>query len=186
MFGDAVVRLEVGGVTEPIRSASGFHLVQLVDKRGAERQIVEQTRARHILVAPDELTDENAARRRLATLRERIVNGEDFGELARVHSDDSGSAAEGRRSRLDRPGNTVPAFERVMESLEAGGLSRPFKSLYGWHIVQVLERRERDDTDAAPAGRGDAQAAGEKDRGEHAGLGPSVARRGLREYRLDE
>ena len=149
MFGDAVVRLEVGGVTEPIRSASGFHLVKLVDKRGAERQIVEQTRARHILITPDELTDENAARRRLATLRERIVNGEDFGELARVHSDDPGSAPKGGDLGWIDPGNTVPAFERVMESVEAGGLSRPFKSQYGWHIVQVLERRERDDTDAA-------------------------------------
>ena len=149
MFGDAVLRLEVGQVTEPIRSASGFHLVKLVDKRDSDRQIVEQTRARHILVTLDELTDENAARRQLATLRERIVNGEDFAELSRIHSDDSGSAAKGGDLGWLDPGSTVPAFERVMDSLEPGGLSQPFRSQFGWHIVQVLERRERDDTDAA-------------------------------------
>ena len=149
VFGEAVLRLEVGDVTEPIRSASGFHLVKLVDRRGSERQIVEQTRARHILVTLDELTDEDAARRRLATLRERIVNGEDFGELARIHSDDSGTAPRGGELGWIDPGNTVPAFERMMDSLESGGLSPPFRSQFGWHIVQVLERRERDDTDLA-------------------------------------
>ena len=149
MFGDALLRLEVGQVTEPIRSASGFHLVKLVDKRGSERQMVRQTRARHILIALDELTDETAARRQLSALRERIVNGEDFGGIARIHSDDSGSAPKGGELGWVDPGNTVPVFERVMDSLEPGGLSEPFRSQFGWHIVQVLERRERDDTDAA-------------------------------------
>ena len=149
MFGDAVVRLEVGGVTEPIRSASGFHLVKLVDKRGSERQMVRQTRARHILIALDELTDDTAARRQLSALRERIVNGQDFGELARIHSDDSGSAPKGGELGWIDPGNTVPVFERMMDSLDAGGLSEPFKSQYGWHVVQVLERRERDGTETS-------------------------------------
>ena len=149
VFGDAVVRLEVGEVTEPVRSASGFHIVKLIDKRGGDRQIVAQTRARHILIALDELTDETAARRQVSALHERIVNGEDFGELARIHSDDSGSAAKGGELGWIDPGNTVPVFERMMDSLAPGGLSEPFKSQFGWHIVQVLERRERDDTDAA-------------------------------------
>ena len=149
VFGDAVLGLEVGEVTEPIRSASGFHLVKLVDKRGRERQMVVQTRARHILIALDDLTDDTEARRQLSVLRERIVNGQDFGELARIHSDDSGSAAKGGELGWIDPGNTVPVFERMLDSLNPGGLSEPFKSQFGWHIVQVLERRERDDTDAA-------------------------------------
>ena len=149
MFGDALLRLEVGEITEPIRSASGFHLVKLVDKRDSERQMVRQTRARHVLIALDELTDDTAARRQLSALRERIVNGEDFGEIARIHSDDSGSAPKGGELGWIDPGNTVPVFERTMDSLEPGGLSRPFRSQFGWHIVQVLERRVRDDTEAA-------------------------------------
>ena len=149
VFGDAVTRLEVGGITEPIRSASGFHLVRLIDKRDSERQIVRQTRARHILIALDELTDDAGARRQLSALHERIVNGEDFGELARIHSDDSGSAPRGGELGWIDPGNTVPVFERAMDSLAPGELGEPFKSQYGWHIVQVLERRERDDTETS-------------------------------------
>ena len=149
MFGDALLRLEVGEITEPIRSASGFHLVKLIDKRDSERQMVRQTRARHVLIALDELTDDTTARRQLSALRERIVNGEDFGEIARIHSDDSGSAPKGGDLGWIDPGNTVPVFERAMDSLEPGGLSRPFRSQFGWHIVQVLERRVRDDTEAA-------------------------------------
>ena len=149
MFGDAVTRLEAGEVTEPIRSASGFHLVKLIDKRGSERQIVRQTRARHILIALDELTDDAGARRQLSALHERIVNGEDFGELARIHSDDSGSAPKGGELGWIDPGNTVPVFERTMDSLAPGELGEPFKSQYGWHIVQVLERRERDGTETS-------------------------------------
>ena len=150
MLGDAVLRLAVGEVTEPIRSASGFHLVKLIDERRGERPVVvEQTRARHILIVLDELTDEAAARRELSALRERVVNGEDFGELARARSDDTGSAPKGGDLGWINPGDTVPEFENAMASLEPGGLGEPFKSQYGWHIVQVLERREHDDTGAA-------------------------------------
>ena len=149
IFGDAVPRLEVGEVAGPIRSASGFHLVKLIDKRDGERQIVRQTRARHILIALDELTDDAGARRQVSALHERIVNGEDFGELARIHSDDAGSAPKGGELGWIDPGNTVPVFERTMDSLAPGELGEPFESQYGWHIVQVLERRERDDTETS-------------------------------------
>ena len=149
IFGDAVPRLEVGEVAGPIRSASGFHLVKLIDKRDGERQIVRQTRARHILIALDELTDDAGARRQVSALHERIVNGEDFGELARIHSDDAGSAPKGGELGWIDPGNTVPVFERAMDSLAPGELGEPFESQYGWHIVQVLERRERDDTETS-------------------------------------
>ena len=149
MFGDAIDRLRIGDVTEPIRSASGFHLVKLIDKRGSERQMVRQTRARHILIALDELTDDTAARRQLSALHERIVNGQEFGELARIHSDDTGSAPKGGELGWIDPGNTIPVFERMMDSLEPGGLSEPFRTQFGWHIVQVLERRERDGTETS-------------------------------------
>ena len=149
IFADAVPRLAVGEVTDPIRSISGFHLVKLIDSRDGDLRIVEQTRAQHILIVLDEITDEAKARLRLRTLHERIANGEDFGELARVHSDDSGSAPKGGDLGWINPGNTVPEFERMMDSLEPGGLSKPFRSQFGWHIVQVLERREHDDTEAA-------------------------------------
>ena len=149
IFGDAVPRLEVGEIAGPIRSASGFHLVKLIDKRDGERQIVRQTRARHILIALDELTDDAGARRQVSALHERIVNGEDFGELARIHSDDAGSAPKGGELGWIDPGNTVPVFERAMDSLAPGELGEPFESQYGWHIVQVLERRERDDTETS-------------------------------------
>ena len=149
IFADAVLQLEVGGASEPIRSASGFHLVKLVDKRGSERQMVRQSRARHILIVLDELTDDTEARRQLSELRERIANGQDFGELARTHSDDSGSASRGGELGWIDPGNTIPVFERMMDSLPSGGISEPFKSQFGWHLVQVLERRERDGTETS-------------------------------------
>ena len=149
MLADAVLRLDVGGVSDPIRSSSGFHLVKLVERRGGERQMIRQTHARHILIALDELTDDAEARRQLSMLRERIVNGQDIGELARIHSDDSGSASKGGDLGWIDPGNTIPVFERMMDSLAPGGISEPFKTQFGWHIVQVLERRERDGTETS-------------------------------------
>ena len=149
MLADAVLRLETGEVSEPVRSASGFHLVKLVDRQGSQRQMIRQTLARHILITLDALTDNAEARRQLGVLRERIVNGEDFGELARIHSDDPGSASRGGELGWIDPGNTVPVFERTMDSLAPGVISGPFRSQFGWHLVQVLERRDRDATETS-------------------------------------
>ena len=149
MLADAVLRLETGDVSEPVRSASGFHLVKLVDRQGSQRQMIRQTLARHILITLDALTDNAEARRQLGVLRERIVNGEDFGELARTHSDDPGSASRGGELGWIDPGNTVPVFERTMDSLAPGAISEPFRSRFGWHLVQVLERRDRDATETS-------------------------------------
>ena len=149
MLADAVLRLETGDVSEPVRSASGFHLVKLVDRQGSQRQMIRQTLARHILITLDALTDNAEARRQLGVLRERIVNGEDFGELARTHSDDPGSASRGGELGWIDPGNTVPVFERTMDSLAPGAISEPFRSQFGWHLVQVLERRDRDATETS-------------------------------------
>ena len=149
MLADAVLRLETGDVSEPVRSASGFHLVKLVDRQGSQRQMIRQTIARHILITLDALTDNAEARRQLGVLRERIVNGEDFGELARTHSDDPGSASRGGELGWIDPGNTVPVFERTMDSLAPGTISEPFRTRFGWHLVQVLERRDRDATETS-------------------------------------
>ena len=149
MLADAVLDLEIGEVTDPVRSASGFHLVKLIDQQDSERQMIRQTRARHILITLDALTDDTEARRQLSTLRERIVNGQDFGELARTHSDDAGSASKGGELGWIDPGNTVPVFERMMDSLAPDAISEPFRSQFGWHIVQVLERRDHDGTDTS-------------------------------------
>lgn len=150
MFADEVTALKKGEVTEPIKSSSGFHLVKLTDVRGdAGRHVVKQTRARHILVRPNELTTTEQAKVRLEQLKIRIENGEDFAELARAHSDDRGSALQGGELGWVNPGDTVPTFEEVMNGLAPGQVSDPFETRFGWHVVQVLERREFDDTDQA-------------------------------------
>jgi peptidyl-prolyl cis-trans isomerase SurA len=108
--------------------------------------VVEQTHARHILIKVNELTPEAEAKRRLVALKERIENGADFAELARLNSEDASAAKGGDLGWLS-PGDTVPEFERAMMALPVGGLSEPVKSPFGWHLIQVLERRSQDVTD---------------------------------------
>jgi peptidyl-prolyl cis-trans isomerase SurA len=142
IFAGAVKGMKKGDVSGVLRSPGGFHVLLLVDRRGAEEGApVEQTRARHILVRTSEVVSENDARRRLADLRERIVTGgADFAELARLHSAD-GSASRGGDLDWLLPGDTVPEFERVMNGLKTGEISQPVKSPFGWHLIQVVERR---------------------------------------------
>lgn len=105
--------------------------------------IVTQTRARHILVRTDQITSDEQAQQRLNLVRDRLRNGESFEQLARSHSDDA-SAPQGGDLGWVSPGETVPAFEQVMNSLQPGEISEPFRSPFGWHIVEVLERRQHD------------------------------------------
>lgn len=142
LFTGAVKGMKAGEVSGVLRSPGGFHVLKLIDRRGAEEgATVEQTRARHILVRTSEVVSENDARRRLADLRERVVTGgADFGELARLHSAD-GSASRGGDLDWLLPGDTVPDFERAMNSLKPGEISEAVKSPFGWHLIQVLERR---------------------------------------------
>src|SRR6185503_18894028 len=139
IFAGAVKAMKKGDVSGVLRSPGGFHVIKLVDRRGAEEGApVEQTRARHILVRTSEVVSENDARRRLADLRERIVTGgADFAELARQHSAD-GSASRGGDLDWLLPGDTVPEFERVMNALKTGEISQPVKSPFGWHLIQVV------------------------------------------------
>jgi len=142
IFAGAVKGMKVGETSAVLRSPGGFHLIKLVERRGADEGApVEQTHARHILIRTNEVVSEADARRRLADLRERIVTGgADFAELARLHSAD-GSASRGGDLDWLLPGDTVPEFERIMNSLKPGEISQPVKTPFGWHLIQVLERR---------------------------------------------
>jgi peptidyl-prolyl cis-trans isomerase SurA len=149
LFAAALSRMKPGEVTEPLRSPAGFHLLKLHDRRdsGGSAAAVTQTRARHILVRTSELVSEGEARRRIADLRERIVNGNaDFGQLAKAHSDDAGSAARGGELDWIHPGDTVPDFERALQELKPGELSPPVRTPFGYHLIQVLDRRASDVT----------------------------------------
>jgi peptidyl-prolyl cis-trans isomerase SurA len=136
------------GETEgPIAAGRGFHVIQLEDVRSGASTIVRQTHARHILIRTNEVTSDEDARQRLAKLRERIINGDDFDTLARSTSDDKASAIKGGDLGWSTPGNLVPEFEAQMDNLPIDGVSQPFKTQFGWHIVQVLGRRDYDATD---------------------------------------
>lgn len=142
LFLEAVRRLKPGGITDVLRSANGFHVIRLEETRAAQRaaETVAQTRARHILIRGREGLSDTEVRERLARLRARVVSGEPFEELARVHSDD-GSAQMGGDLGWISPGDTVPEFERAMDALKPGELSQPVQSPFGWHLIQVVERR---------------------------------------------
>ena len=147
LFADFITNMEVGDLSDIIKSPSGYHIIKLLDKRSTEQVVVTQTKARHILIQPDELTTPEDALRRLRQLRMRIEGGDDFAELARAHSVDAMSAAQGGDLGWVNPGDLVPEFQRVMDSLEPGATSEPFRTQFGYHVVQVLDRREHDSTE---------------------------------------
>ena len=147
LFTDEVTDMQKGEVSDPIRSPSGFHIILLADYEGSDRQIVQQTQARHILISTSEITSDDEARGRLQQLKSRIDGGDDFAALARSHSDDKGSAIKGGDLGWVSSGDLVPRFEEQMNQLSIGETSEPFRTEFGWHIVQVLERRDYDNTD---------------------------------------
>jgi peptidyl-prolyl cis-trans isomerase SurA len=115
--------------------------------RGAERTMVDQLHARHILLRPNEILDDDATKQKLIGVRAQIVGGDDFATVARAVSDDPASAADGGDLGWISPGDTVPEFENVLATSPLGELSQPIKSRYGWHLIEVLERRSHDTTD---------------------------------------
>lgn len=146
LFAATVKTLKPGESSDVIQSPNGFHIVKLIDKRGKNVQmVVKQTHARHILVKTNEVVSDDDARNRLLQLRERIEHGTDFAELAKVHSDDLSANRGGDLNWLN-PGDTVPEFERAMDALKPGEVSEPIHSPFGWHLIQVLERRDQDVT----------------------------------------
>ena len=149
LFADWVNTMTEGDISELVRSPSGFHIIKLAEKRRDQKQyIVKQTHARHILIIGDDPAALNQARVRLEQLRERIENGESFTELAAAHSDDKGSASSGGDLGWVSPGVMVREFEEQMDQLQPDQISEPFRSRFGWHIVQVLERRDFDNTES--------------------------------------
>ena len=144
MFAEAILKLKVGEVSPVLRSSNGFHLIKLLAKRGGiAAQAVEQTHARHILIKVNEVVSESEARHKLESLHARIKHGASFAELARLFSQD-GSASKGGDLGWIYPGDTVPEFERAMNLLAPGELSQPVQSPFGFHLIEVLDRRIQD------------------------------------------
>ena len=144
MFVEALEALKTGENSQVLRSPNGFHILKLLDKRGKDAPfVVQQTHARHILIKVNEVMSEQDAKNRALQIKERLDNGADFAELARLHSED-GSASRGGDLNWLSPGDTVPEFEKAMNALKPGTLSEPVRSPFGWHLIQVLERRDED------------------------------------------
>jgi peptidyl-prolyl cis-trans isomerase SurA len=142
LFLETVDKLKPGETSDIVRSPNGFHIIKLLEKRGktATSDAVQQTHARHILIRTKDTLSDADVRARLVSLRARIEAGEDFAEIAKVSSDD-GSAAKGGDLGWIVPGDTVPEFERAMNALRDGEISQPVQSQFGWHLIQVTERR---------------------------------------------
>ena len=147
LFSAAVRDMEISDTSELITSPSGHHIIQLTERRSGEEILVEQTSARHILVTPSELVSEEDATLRIEQLKIRLDGGADFASLARTNSDDRGSAIEGGDLGWVSKGQMVAEFEEVMLFTEIGEISQPFRSEFGWHIMQVLDRRSYDGTE---------------------------------------
>lgn len=144
LFADAVLDMKVGEVSSPLKSGAGFHILKLIDKRGNTVKFLDQTLARHILVQPSEIRTENQAEELINSIYQRLVEGEDFKQLARQFSEDPGSKMDGGELGWSNPGDYDPAFEQTLNATEIGQLSEPVKSSFGWHIIEVMDRRNED------------------------------------------
>ncbi len=147
LFANLVPKMKVGEVSQPIRSPSGYHIIKLLEHRGSAQHVITQTHARHILLRPNALTSEEDVRAKLLELKDRAERGDDFGQLAQAHSEDKASAINGGDLGWASPGVMVPQFEQVMAETPINAISEPFQTQFGWHILQVLERRDYDNTE---------------------------------------
>ncbi len=149
VFLEMLKPMQKGEVSKPIRSPNGFHILKLADRRGGTSSLViGQTHARHILIKLTEVVSEKEAKRKIDSIKERLDNGGKFEELARQFSED-GSANNGGDLGWVNPGDTVPPFEKAMNDLGLGEISEPVLSPFGWHVIQVIERRQQDMTKEA-------------------------------------
>jgi peptidyl-prolyl cis-trans isomerase SurA len=150
-FGEMLGSMPVGDVTPPARTPGGFIILKLLEKRGGQGKSLmrDEVHVRHILIKPSEIRSEEETHRLAERLYERIKNGDDFGELAKSFSEDPGSALNGGDLNWVDPNTLVPEFREVMANTQAGELSKPFKTPYGWHVLEVLGRRATDSTDQA-------------------------------------
>ncbi|HEU4590230.1 MAG TPA: peptidylprolyl isomerase [Steroidobacteraceae bacterium] len=144
---DVIAGMKVGDVTKPLRTPSGFHIVKLNEMHGGQQVISNQVHARHILIKPNELQDDATVQQKLESIRDRILNkGENFAAVASVVSEDPGSAANGGDLGWTDPGTFVPEFEKQLAQLQPDEISQPFRTQFGWHIIQLLGRRQHDTT----------------------------------------
>ena len=147
LFALKVSQMQSNEVSDPIRSPSGFHIIKMLEIKGLDNHVTTQTKVRHILIKTNELIDDNEAKNRLQALRDRIVDGDDFSKLARANSDDKGSAIKGGSLDWVSPGDLVKPFEETMNKLAINALSEPIQSQFGWHLIQVLDRKAKDDSE---------------------------------------
>lgn len=149
-FVEDAAKMTAGDVSNPIRSPSGFHIIKVLDFKGSGKKslALTKTKVRHILIKTNELVDDNEAKKRLQSLKARIVEGDSFAELARAHSDDKGSAIKGGSLDWVVPGALVPEFEAAMNSLALNAISEPVQTQFGWHLIQVLDRTQEKNTTA--------------------------------------
>lgn len=144
LFLDALKAMQVGDISQPLRSPNGFHILKLTNKRGGSSPLViEQTHARHILIKLSEVMTEKEGKQKMDSIKERLDNGEKFEVLARQYSEDT-TASNGGDLGWVNPGDTVPQFEKAMNELKYNEISAPVRSQFGWHIIQVIERRKQD------------------------------------------
>lgn len=146
-FDAMISALPIGQVTEPMRTPGGFIMIKLLEKRGGDSQVRDEVNVRHILIKPSEIRSEAETKRLVERLYQRILAGEDFSELAKSYSEDPGSALNGGTLSWIDPSVLVPEFREVMNNTPAGELSKPFKSPYGWHVLEVMGRRATDSSE---------------------------------------
>jgi peptidyl-prolyl cis-trans isomerase SurA len=146
LFVDVVAKMAQGDVSNPIRSPSGFHVVKMLETKGVGSHMITKSKVRHILIKTNELIDDAEAQKRLLVLKQRIADGDDFAALARAHSDDKGSALKGGSLDWVGPDDLVKPFHEAMEKLAINEISEPVQTQFGWHLIQVLERENKDDT----------------------------------------
>ncbi|MCX7037284.1 MAG: peptidylprolyl isomerase [Proteobacteria bacterium] len=148
-FAEEIVKLKAGGISKPIRTPSGFHLIKLNETRdiSGSSKVVEQNHARHILIKPNELQDDATVKQKLTSIRERILKGEDFSAFASSMSEDPGSSVNGGDLGWNGPGTFVPEFEATLARLNDNDISEPIRTQFGWHVIQLLGRRSFDTTE---------------------------------------
>jgi peptidyl-prolyl cis-trans isomerase SurA len=149
LFANVVPQMTDHSIEGPLQSNSGFHIIKLAGKRGQKTSLITQYKVRHILIKPDEFLSDSDAEKKLGGLKQRIENKEDFSVLAKAHSQDTGSAADGGDVGWVNPGMMVEEFEQVMRQTPMNTTSAPFRTQFGWHILQVLEQRQHDNTEEA-------------------------------------
>jgi peptidyl-prolyl cis-trans isomerase SurA len=147
LFVDVLKTMRKGEISDPIRSPGGFHILKLIDSTGVDSHIITETHVRHILIKTNEIVNDAEAKKRLAVIAGRIADGDDFAALAQANSDDTGSALKGGDLGWVMPGLLVPPFEQAMSELALNELSAPVQTQFGWHLIQVLERRTKDNSE---------------------------------------